>query len=266
MKGMSWAVLAGVVVGALGGLVAFAPAAWLANAVASASEQRLLLADARGSIWRGSAVLLLAGGTGSRDAVALPGRLSWEITWAGREVELRARHKCCLHENFHVLLRPGIGRLGLRLPALQGTVGQWPAAWLAGLGAPWNTLQLGGVLRLHSPGLSFESAQGRQAFSGHAELLLEDISSPLSTLPKLGSYRLAVAGQPDAGEHAALNLTTTRGPLLLSGSGQWSGAASGSRLRFRGEARAAPESESALNNLLNIIGRRQGELSILSIG
>ena len=40
----------------------------------------------------------------------------------------------------------------------------------------------------------------------------------------------------------------------------------GSRLRFSGEASAEAGSEAALSNLLNIIGRRQGERSLLSLG
>ena len=36
--------------------------------------------------------------------------------------------------------------------------------------------------------------------------------------------------------------------------------------RFRGEARADTGAEGALNNLLNVIGRRQGAISLLSIG
>jgi general secretion pathway protein N len=50
--------------------------------------------------------------------------------------------------------------------------------------------------------------------------------------------------------------------LQLSGSGQWAG----SRLRFNGEARSADGAQGALDNLLNIIGRRQGARSIISIG
>jgi general secretion pathway protein N len=37
-------------------------------------------------------------------------------------------------------------------------------------------------------------------------------------------------------------------------------------VRFRGEAVAAPGDEPALNNLLNIIGRRNGARSVISIG
>ena len=57
-------------------------------------------------------------------------------------------------------------------------------------------------------------------------------------------------------------LTTTSGALQLSGNGQFAAG----RLRFRGQASAAPGSEAALNNLLNIIGRRQGAQSVISIG
>ena len=62
--------------GALIGVVAFAPAAWLA-AWRPATDERLLLGDARGTVWSGSAVAVLTGGPGSRDASALPGRLDW---------------------------------------------------------------------------------------------------------------------------------------------------------------------------------------------
>ena len=59
-----------------------------------------------------------------------------------------------------------------------------------------------------------------------------------------------------------MQLSTLDGALLLSGQGSWS--ASGFRLR--GEASAAEADQAALNNLLNIIGRRDGARSIISIG
>ena len=73
-----WAIV-GAIVGVLVGLIAFAPASWLASAIASASGHRLVLADARGTIWSGSAVTVLAGGPDSRDATYLPGRLEWTL-------------------------------------------------------------------------------------------------------------------------------------------------------------------------------------------
>jgi general secretion pathway protein N len=64
------------------------------------------------------------------------------------------------------------------------------------------------------------------------------------------------------GSTPTLKLTTLSGSLLLSGQGQWQG----SHFQFRGEASAVPEHAAALSNLLNIIGRRQGARSLLSLG
>jgi len=40
----------------------------------------------------------------------------------------------------------------------------------------------------------------------------------------------------------------------------------GQRLRFTGEASAAEGQEASFDNLLNILGRRQGARSLLSLG
>ena len=264
--------LAGAVLGSVIALVAWAPAAWLATALASATGQRLLLADARGTVWNGSAVPVLTGGIGSRDASALPGRLQWQLSLAGAGLLVTARHACCINGDMRLLLRPGFGRLRIELPPAPGgqPVGQWPAAWLAGLGTPWNTLQPSGSLQLSTPGLALENVQGRWLVEGRADLALNAFASRLSTLDVLGSYNLVLTGAPlrtaanaaagDAG--ATLQLFTTSGALLLQGQGQWVA----SKLRFNGEASAAPGSETVLNNLLNIIGRRQGARSVISIG
>jgi general secretion pathway protein N len=97
---------------------------------------------------------------------------------------------------------------------------------------------------------------------GGADVDLLGVSSRLSTLDTLGSYRLSVRGGTAAGDTAALSLDTLEGALRLTGSGQWAGTG----VHFRGEASAAEGQDAALNNLLNIIGRRQGTLSIISIG
>lgn len=253
----------GAVVGGLIGLVAFAPAAWLAGSLSAGSGERLLLTEARGTVWSGSAVPVLTGGPGSRDASALPGRLEWTLGMKGLAFELRARHACCLNGTVSLLVRPGFGRHAIELvPPVGGWIGQWPSAWLGGLGTPFNTLQLGGSVRLTSPGLKLESVQGRWRVQGRADVELVNLSSRLSTLDALGSYRLTLAGDPTGAGNSQLSLSTLEGALQLSGNGTW--GASG--VRFRGEARAAPGDEAALSNLLNIIGRRDGARSVISIG
>lgn len=259
--GRRWA-WAGIVVGAVLGVVRFAPAQWLADAVQHATGQRVLLAEARGSIWNGDAVLVLGGGPGSRDASALPGRLYWRLTpnWSG--LKITAIHACCLHGQLHLQLQPGWRALRLEVPPRPQGLGHWPARWLAGLGTPWNTLQLDGRMEMATPGLQVHWVQGRMRLEGELGLDLHDIRSRLSPIEPLGSYRVVVRGQGDGSESAALVLTTLHGPLGLSGSGQWTGA----RLRFRGEAQAGSAEATSLTSLLNIIGRRRGASAVISIG
>ncbi len=255
-----WA-MGGVVLGLLIGLIVFAPATWLASAVNSATGQRVQLADARGSVWSGSAVAVLTGGVGSRDASALPGRLEWSLGLKGLGFELRMQHACCLNGTVSLLLKPGLGRFSATLAPKPDWVGQWPGAFLGGLGTPWNTLQLGGSLRLSSPGLKLESVQGRWLVEGQADIEMLQASSRVSTLEPLGSYRFTLTGS--AGAPSQLRLSTLEGALQLSGEG----TAGANGVRFRGEAKAATEAdEAALNNLLNIIGRRSGAVSVISIG
>lgn len=252
--GWGWAAI-GALVGTLASFALFAPARWLASGVESATRGHLRLADARGTVWSGSAQMVLTGGTGSADALALPQRVNWQVSprWNGAVAQLRA--ECCMAQPIPLRARVGFGTQALEIG--DGS-SRWPAALLAGLGTPWNTVQPQGDLVLSTQGLSVEWVEGRLALAGRAELVAHDVSSRLSTLRPMGSYRIILQGGPAP----TLRLDTLDGSLRLAGSGQWVG----SRLRFNGEATAAPEREAALSNLLNIIGRRSGARSIITIG
>jgi general secretion pathway protein N len=257
--------LAGSVLGAALALVVFAPAAWLAAVVERATSGHLVLAQARGTVWQGSAVPTLTGGLGSKDASALPGRLHWTLATDGLALVLRARHACCLEGEQALRIVPGLERLRIEFKptdVVSGALGHWPAAWLNGLGTPWNTLQPTGELQVTSPGLALESSGGRWLFSGRADIELNALSSRISTLPVLGSYKLMLSGDHGRNEPPSMLLSTLSGALQLNGNGQWAG----SKFRFRGQASASPGSEAALSNLLNIIGRRQGAIAAITIG
>jgi general secretion pathway protein N len=269
LRWSAWGLLLGLFTGAL----VNAPAQWLADGLQQVSAGRLLLAEARGSLWNGSAVLVLTAGAGSRDASVLPGRLHWQLRPDWRGLQLRAQQDCCLGGDLALHWQPGWGGYTLTLsdgsappaagaPLVARTLGQWPASWLVGLGTPWNTLQLGGLLQLASPGLRLQSVRGRLQLDGALTLTLQGASSRLSPLPALGNYRLTLTSQTAEGQAASLQLDTLDGALRLSGSGAWTGTG----LRFRGQATAAEGQSAALSNLLNIIGRRQGALSVISIG
>ena len=232
-----------------------APARWLTGAVQSASQGRVAFEQVRGTVWRGSGRVTLTGGAGSLDATTLPGRLSWQVRPAlnGLAVDLDA--ECCTQTPWRLALQAGWS--GARL-VMADSLSQWPAQWLSGLGTPWNTVQPEGQLQLSTQGLTLEWAQGRTVFTGRAQLDAQNISSRLSTLKPMGSYRLILQG----GDAPGFSLDTLEGSLLLSGQGQWVGT----RLRFQGEARAAPDRLEALSNLLNIVGRRDGARSVITLG
>jgi len=243
------------VVGLVAALILFAPARWLAGAVGQQSDGRILLVDPLGTVWNGSARVLLTGGAGSTDATALPTRLDWRLRprWDGVAAELAS--SCCMQQPLALRLKKRWGGAHLEIADRRS---EWPAALLGGLGTPWNTLQFDGGLRLETQGLSVEWVAGRLAVAGRAELTAQRLSSRLSALRPMGSYRITLLG----GQTPTLQLETLEGSLQLSGNGQWVG----SRLRFSGVASAAPERESALSNLLNIIGRRNGARSVITIG
>jgi general secretion pathway protein N len=245
----------GAVLGLVLAFALFAPARWLASTVARVTGDSVLLADARGTVWEGSAQLVLTGGPGSTDAAALPGRIGWRLHPAWDGVSAQVRADCCMDAPLPVRARWRFG--GMALQVGDG-VSEWPAGVTAGLGTPWNTLQLEGDLRLATQGLSVEWIAGRLAIAGRAELMALRMASRLSTLKPMGSYRITVQG----GTPPTLRVETLDGSLQLAGSGEWVGR----RLHFRGDATAAPQREAALANLLNIIGRRAGARSIISIG
>jgi general secretion pathway protein N len=250
------AALAGALLGIVMALWVFAPARWLGQALSEWTQGRLSLEAARGTVWQGSAQLWLRGGAGSQDARGLPGRIHWHLQWQGLStLALQIQAPCCASQVLALTLQPGWGQLTATL-ANSHFLGS--ADLLAGLGAPWNTLDLQGQLQLDSEQLSLTLAQGRLQVQGQAVLQALDISSKLSTLQPLGSYQLVLSG----GNTPQLKLNTVSGGLQLEGEGQWVGG----QLHFHGQAQAAPERESALNNLLNVIGQREGHHSRISLG
>ena len=249
-----WA-LAGVLLGVTLSTVFFAPARWLSALVQQASRGQVLLVETRGTVWTGSARVTLTGGVDSRETATLPGRLAWVFAPALGGANLQLNADCCMQQAWVMQVQPRWNGVQVRLADAQS---QWPASLLAGLGTPWNTLQPQGDLHLSTQGLTLAWAAGRLLMTGAAQLDAMNLSSHLSTLRPMGSYRFSLKG----GTPITLALTTLQGSLQMSGSGQWVGG----QLRFNGEASAAPQHQAALSNLLNIIGRRNGARSIIKVG
>ena len=259
-KAARWAWI-GAIAGLLTALLVFAPARWLGSLLAQLSGGKVQLVNARGTVWNGHGDLLLSGGEGSRGQTALPQGLRWRIGpgWSqGPVLRTTLSSPCCTERPVTIALKPGLGSALVHVDAFSS---RWPAAMLVGLGTPWNTLRLDGQLLLQSPGFTVAWNNGRPRLMGDLVVEAHDLATRVSTLRPLGSYRIDLRALADRDE-ATVSLSTIKGGLLLQGQGQWVGG----RLRFRGDARAAPGHELALGNLLSIIGRRDGQRSLLTFG
>jgi general secretion pathway protein N len=248
-----------------------APAHWLTHTIEQASGERVLLPDAQGTVWNGSAQWVLnegplniaASANMARPAstTSLPTRVTWQlgprIDFSNLRLTLSATvaSACCTPQPVRVDVSPMWRGVRVQVSDHRSS---WPASWLVGLGAPWNTIQPEGQMQLHTTQLQWSHQAGLEQLQGQAELQLQQLSTRLSTLRPLGTYRVRVQGS----DPVALTLDTLEGSLLLQGAGQLHNG----RMRFNGEATAAPDSEAALSNLLNILGQRQGAKSILKMG
>ncbi len=248
-----------------------APAHWLTHAIEQASGERVLLPDAQGTVWNGSAQWVLNEGplniatstnlARPASTTALPTRVTWQlgpsIDFSNLRLAMSAKvaSACCTPLPVRVDVSP-LWR-GVRVQVSDHT-SNWPASWLVGLGAPWNTVQPEGQMQLQTTQLQWTQQAGQERLQGQAELQMQQLSTRLSTLRPLGSYRVRVQG----GDTIALTLDTLEGSLRLQGNGQLQNG----HVRFNGEASAAPDAEAALSNLLNILGQRQGAKSILKLG
>lgn len=253
--------IVGLVFGLLIGVLLFAPARWLGQAVEALTEGRVLLHQAEGTIWDGRSRISLADGPRGRERRFLPEGLRWQLrpgwgeSWkSGPALRAEINAPCCTTQPLRVSVHSLFGgQPGITLAEHRS---RWPADWLSGLGAPFNTLALQGQLLLQTPGLRWQDGR----LSGEVELQALDISSALSTLRPLGSYRVQVTAE--GGAEPRFALTTISGDLRLSAEGRLQNG----RLRMTGLAETKPERAEALSNLLNILGRRDGLRSHLRLG
>lgn len=240
------AALPWLLVGALSSsavVLAMAPAAWITPQFARQTGGHVNLVHPAGSVWHGSATLMLAAGSDKSAATLLPGRIQWRtgfwplFTGRLRMVMLQSE----------AMPDPITVDATLRSATVTPGTLAVPASLLSGLGAPFNTLDLQGDVQLSwSEWRSFN----RQAF-GQLTVTLNDVSSRISLVKPLGSYRVTLQAQ---GASSVLDLTTLKGPLMLNGSGTVSGASTS----FHGTASATPEARDNLAGLLNLLGRPSG--------
>lgn len=250
---VTW-LLAGIASVALTALVFF-PATWMVSIVEKQTAGRWTLGDAQGTLWRGSA--FIGGAPSGSDPVTplLPGRFSWRLS----PVLLLGQVDAGL-ENAAALSQP---------VSVTGNWRQWqispaavllPAERLAALGAPLNSIQPSGQMRLSWGLLQLTRQDGKIEMNGTMNLEMNDIASRLSPVKPLGTYNLALDWR---GQQASVTLKTAAGPMLLSGSGVFANG----RLQFSGKAEAESGHEERLANLLNLLGqrRREGDKDVIAL-
>lgn len=224
-------------------LVATAPATLLDARLRDASEGRLRLAQARGTLWSGAGHLEIRDERG-RAGLAKP--VAWRLRPAGL---LRARLA------YEVALDPGsrpfpVALHGSRIEVADADIGL-PAAALGQLMPKLATLGLSGDLALQVPRLSF----GRGATHGSASVQWRHAGSGLSPVAPLGDYELRI--QAD-GPTVRTTLTTLQGPLQLDGQGAW---ASGRPAEFVASARVPAELYPRMAPFLQLISVERADRS-----
>jgi len=236
-----------------------APAQWAGSVVRDRTQGRIDLAEASGTVWDGSAIVVISA---ARDATAarasLPERLSWRLSpWAllAGQLDLTLSHPSAL--STPLVIQASLVGGGTTLGA---TVVRLPASLLVGLGAPWNTVRPGGILTLAWDRLQLEP----QRITGNITAEWQLASSALTPVSPMGHYRLQTNG---VWPGTQLELLTISGPLELSGNGT---IPEGGRLRFTGRAQpiagADPAVKAQLTGLISLLGRRDGEGALLNFG
>jgi general secretion pathway protein N len=222
-------------------LIAMAPATWFDTGLQRASDGRLRLAEARGTLWSGSGQLEIRSAIGHtgwathlawhlQPGALLHARLTYAVALAPGEPPFPVTISWSRIELAHADIRLPVAALGLGVPRL----------------AP---LELTGEVQLRIPSLSI----GRGATQGSATLQWRDAGSALSPVSPLGDYALHLAGD---GPVVRFTLDTQRGPLQLDGKGSW---ANGHPPEFRAIAHLAPRFEQRLAPFLRLIAVERGD-------
>jgi len=243
-----------LVLAGLSTLVWQMPASWLGGVLASQTGCRVMLQQATGTIWQGSAALafseLNATEGGCREPLAVTERFHWKSTCALSDLS------CSTELQFVALDKPQIIQWGLRKTQIVANEIKLPANVLEGLGNPWSTLRPRGQLGARWTDLVLGGILGgatdNSPRSGVIRIIISNLSSPISPVKPLGSYEIS-ANIGDEGLN--WNLSTTSGPLLLRGQGDTK-----SGLHFVGEASASLEAQDSLIGLLALLGKREGDI------
>jgi len=241
---MRWTVPALGVTAFAAALAALAPATLIDARLESASEGRLRLTNAEGSVWSG------AGWIEIRDAQGTSG-VAKHLAWRVRP-EALLRGRLTAEVALDQAARPFPVTLTLSRIEIADAGIHLPAAAL-GLGVPkLAPFRLSGEVLVDIPHLSLEGGR----MEGDATLQWRAAGSALTTLAPLGDYELRFKA---AGSGMQAILRTLEGPLQLDGEGAWSSSGSNrGPPAFLVTARVPAQHQEQLSPLLRLIGVERG--------
>jgi len=219
-------------------LLATAPASLLDSYLRHATQGRMVLANASGTVWQGAAMPAVRQPQGNLVALQT---LHWQLAvWPLFSGKIR------LHLQWDELPASSATDVNIsyRQIEFQHLFIPLPAKLLSEASSLLKPLEFRGQMQIQAEHLLVS----RQGVDGAAVVDWQQAGSALSSINPLGNYRLALNG---AGERVTIGLSTTSGALLLQGQGGWSAARG---LDFHGTARAAPGSEERLTELLHHLG------------
>ncbi len=228
------------------GLVATAPASLIDASLRQATEGRIRLAEASGSVWSGKGELEV------RDANRRSG-IAKEIGWRILPLYLLRGELRCEIALDHAPKRFPLAVSAGRIEVADADI-SLPAAAL-GLGVPkLGPLELGGDVQLHVAQLKLAAG----SIQGKATLQWRSARSAFTQVAPLGDYELDLEGD---GTRIRASLRTLAGPLQLSGQGSW---APRENPVFQGMAGVPPEHLQQLAPLLRMIAieRSQGNFEL----
>ena len=238
---MRWKLL-GLGIGAYAiGLIATAPATLVDAGLQRASDGRLRLAEAQGTLWSGAGQIEIRA-AGGRTGVAK------SLTWLVLPASLLRGH-LVYEVGLDQAARPVPVTISFSQIELAGADINLPAAVL-GLAVPkLAPLRLTGDARLHVESLTV----GRSGMQGNGTLQWLAAGSALTPVSPLGDYELRLKNE-GAVIHASLR--TLQGPLQLDGKGSW---AKGGNPVFLATAHVVPQQQQQLAPLLRLIAVERGE-------
>ena len=220
-------------------LVATIPAGYVGSQVQSTMPGRVEVTEARGTLWNGSAQVRFAP---PRGTVVQIDRVEWRFLpmrlFAG-EIAFQA-HATATGLDGTAQIARGFSSWHARTVKVDGDAAG--IATLFPLAAAWRPA---GSLSIAAPEISLRGSE----VTGTLDAEWRNAVTALSDVRPLGSFHAAWRGE---GKAASFEVTTTKGPLRITGKGTTL-----PRFVFSGEARAEAEAAKALDPLLDLMGPRR---------